>query len=105
HAQDGVAVVDCLRERKPPFSPDDVVAEFAATLKAYRCTRIVGDRYAGQWVAERFQRHGIDYVPAEQSKSEIYLAAVPLLNARRAELLDLPRLRVQLLGLERRVAR
>ena len=27
------AVLDAIRERKPPFSPDDVVIEFAALLK------------------------------------------------------------------------
>jgi hypothetical protein len=28
-------VLDALRERKPPFSPDDVVQEFVALLKSY----------------------------------------------------------------------
>jgi hypothetical protein len=105
HLEHDVAVLDCVREVRPPFSPDDVVAEFAAKLRAYRCTRVTGDRYAGEWVAERFQRHGVSYVASEQVKSEIYLAAVPLLNARRCALLDLPRLRGQFLGLERRTAR
>jgi len=104
-AQAGGAVFDGVRGVRPPFSPDDVVAEFAATVKSYRCTSVTGDRYAGEWVRERFQRHGISYVAAEQVKSEIYLSAVPLLNAKRAELLDVPRLRVQLVGLERRTAR
>jgi hypothetical protein len=30
------AVVDAIREVRPPFSPKDVVAEFAALLKSYR---------------------------------------------------------------------
>ena len=64
-----------------------------------------GDRYAGEWPRERFLTHGIIYNPAERSKSEIYGAMLPLLNSRRADLLDLPRLEAQLIGLERRTAR
>ena len=29
-------VLDCVRETKPPFSPQGVVAEYAALLKSYR---------------------------------------------------------------------
>jgi hypothetical protein len=29
HRQGDVVVIDALRERRPPFSPDDVAAEFA----------------------------------------------------------------------------
>jgi hypothetical protein len=29
------AVLDAVRERRPPFSPDDVVLEFTALLKSY----------------------------------------------------------------------
>src|SRR5712671_4140076 len=32
----GCAVLDAARERRPPFSPEAVVAEFAALLKLYR---------------------------------------------------------------------
>src|SRR5262249_27623895 len=46
--------VYALRERKPPFSPEDVVAEFSELLKSYRVSKIAGDRYAGEWPLERF---------------------------------------------------
>ena len=59
HMEGPKAVLDCLRERKPPFSPDDVTKEFAATLKRYRILRVTGDRYSGAWCAERFRMHGI----------------------------------------------
>jgi hypothetical protein len=55
HRQDDVVVIDALRERRPPFSPDDVAAEFAALLKSYRVTVVHGDRYAGEWPRERFR--------------------------------------------------
>ena len=45
------------------------------------------------------------YELAEKPKSDLYGALLPLLNAGRAELLDLPRLAAQLIGLERKTAR
>jgi hypothetical protein len=37
-------VLDLIVEKRPPFSPDGVVREFAAVLKGYRVHRVVGDR-------------------------------------------------------------
>ena len=57
---DGTAVLDCLREVRPPFSPDAVVEELAALLeKSYRVSRVHGDAYAGEWPRERFSTHGV----------------------------------------------
>ena len=105
HAEDGRAVLDLLRERRPPFSPDAVVEEFAETLRAYALNEVVSDRYAGEWPRERWAAHGISFAASPQSKSELYLALLPSLNAARVELLDLPRLLGQLAQLERRTAR
>jgi hypothetical protein len=101
----GTTVLDCVRERRPPFSPADVVAEFAATLKAYRVSTVVGDRYAGEWPREAFRSYGIRYQPAETPKSEYYGSLLPLINAGQVELLDHLRLTAQLANLERRTAR
>jgi len=101
----GHAVLDVLRERRPPFSPEQVAGEFAGTLKAYGVRRVTGDHYAGEWPKEQFRKAGIEYVTSERSKSEIYLGALPLLNSGRVELLDHPRLIAQLCGLERLTAR
>ena len=105
HREDDRGVLDALREVKPPFSPEAVVAEFAALLKGYGVYTVVGDRYGGEWPAERFREHGISYEPAEKPKSDIYRELLPILNSGKAELLDLPRLTTQLCGLERRTAR
>jgi hypothetical protein len=101
----GHAVLDLVRESKPPFSPDNVCREFATTLKSFEISQVCGDAYAGEWPRERFSVHGIRYIPSEKSRSEIYLDFLPLLNSRRADLLDLPRLANQLAGLERRASR
>lgn len=98
---DGLAMLDAVREVAPPFSPESVVIAFAKLLKAYRIGKVEGDRYAGEWPRERFREHGITYELAEKSRSEIYQALVPALNSRRVRLLDLPKLRTQLAGLER----
>ena len=99
------AVLDVLREEKPPFSPDAVAREFAELLKLYGVRTVEGDRYGGEWPRERFRAHGITYTLASEPKSEIYRSALPLINAGRCELLDEPRLISQLCALERRTAR
>lgn len=105
HQEGDVAVLDAIREVRPPFSPDSVVKDFADFLRTYRVTRVKGDRYAGEWPRERFKVHGIQYDPSELTKSDIYREFVAPMNAGRVQLLDLPVLRSQLQGLERRVSR
>jgi hypothetical protein len=101
----GIAVLDAIREIRPPCSPEGVVVDFAITLKGYRVNRVTGDRYAGDWPRERFRNAGITYDVSERTKGDIYVNALPLLNSRRVELLDVKRLASQLIGLERRTAR
>ena len=105
HREKDVVVVDALRERRPPFSPEDVVGEFAALLASYRVTSISGDRYAGEWPKERFRDHGISYEPAQKPKSDLYRDLLPAINSRKIDLLEHPRLLTQLVSLERRTAR
>jgi hypothetical protein len=103
--QNGIATLDAIRERKPPFSPDDVVTEFATLLKSYGITRVLGDRYAGEWVKELFKARGITYEAAAKPKSDLYRDFLPLVNSKKTDLLDHPKLLQQLVGLERRTAR
>jgi hypothetical protein len=56
HREGDKVVVDAVRERRPPFSPDDVVIEFAATLKSYGVGTVQGDRYGGEWPRGRDSR-------------------------------------------------
>jgi hypothetical protein len=104
-APSGRAVLDLVRERQPPFNPDDVVAEFAATLTRYHVRRVTGDRYGGDWPAERFRAHEIGYETTDKAKSAYYLELLAQVNREQAELLDHPRLLAQLCALERRTAR
>ncbi|MGE0522116.1 MAG: hypothetical protein AB7O60_03650 [Variibacter sp.] len=105
HRLDDDAVLDAIRERRPPFSPSDVVREFSDFLKSYRVTAVAGDRYAGEWPREAFRKCGIRYELAPKPKSDLYVSLLPLLNSGKIALLSHDRLIAQLTGLERRTAR
>ena len=104
HIEGERAVVDAIREVKPPFSPDSVVQEFCGTLANYRIKRVEGDRYAGEWPRERFRVQGVTYTPADKTSSQLFLETLPLINAGSVGLLDHRRLLDQLIGLERRTS-
>jgi len=105
HSEAKAPVLDAIREVRPPFSPENVVAEFAALLRSYRVRTVTGDRYGGEWCREPFRRHGIEYVLAERTASDIFRDSLSLLTSARAQLLDIPRLASQLAALERRTSR
>ena len=59
HLEKGVGVLDCVREHKPPFSPESVVQEFSDRLKHFRIHEVQGDRYGAEWVeANNFANAG-----------------------------------------------
>jgi hypothetical protein len=101
---DGVTriVLDAVREIRPKFDPMAVAEELAAFLKTYSLGVVQSDAYAGAWVVTAFAAHGVHVEQDALPKSQLYLAALPILTSGRADLLDLARLRSQLVGLERR---
>jgi hypothetical protein len=100
-----LVVVDCIREARPPFSPELITTSFAKDLKSYGISQVIGDKFAGQWVQEPFRKLGIDYQSSARPKSDLYRDALPLINGRKVDLLDHNKCVQQFLGLERRVAR
>jgi hypothetical protein len=100
-----IVIVDLIREVAPPFSPEQVRADFARTLKNYNVSSIHGDRFAGVWPVEQFRTFNIRYEQSAEPKSDLYQSLLPLINSRRIDLLDHPKLINQLIGLERRTAR
>jgi len=98
----GKVIVDVLRERRPPFKPSEVVAEFSTLLKSYGVTAATSDRYGGEWVTEAFRKHGITVEPSELSTSELYVELVPLILNGAVEFPDDKRFLAQLTSLERR---
>jgi hypothetical protein len=103
-----VAVLDVLMSQTgtPPFNPRDAVRKFANELKSWGISRVVGDAYAGLTFRRDFEAEGgIIYDVSSESKSEIYSAFEPLLNAGEVELLDHGKLQEQLLTLVYRGSR
>jgi hypothetical protein len=105
----GIAHFDAARDRavldliatqtgKPAFNPRDAVRKFAGILKEYGISAVTGDRYAGETFVQDFLDHGIVYRVAQCTKSQIYEALEPRINAGEVELLDVSRLTEQLLG-------
>jgi hypothetical protein len=109
-SKEGKGVLDCLREVRAPFRPDEVVADFSLTMRDYQLRRCTGDRYGSEWVSERFRAHGVSYEVSEPTKSDIYKEFLPLVNTQKVEFLDritepAKRMYSQLLTLERRSIR
>jgi hypothetical protein len=105
HMENGIAVLDAVRERKPPFSPSDVVAEFTEMAKSYGIHRCESDKWGGDWVGEAFRKKNITVVPCAKPKSQIYIDALPLIMSRKCNLIENQRMISQFASLERRTAR
>jgi hypothetical protein len=102
HRDEGGRVVLDLIEAQSggtPFNPRDAVRKFAGLLCEYNITRVAGDAYAGKTFRSDFADHDISYEVAGRSKSDIYEAFEPLINAGEVELLAAPKLQEQLLTL------
>jgi hypothetical protein len=98
-------VVDCLREARPPFSPEAICEQFSQVLKTYRINRVVSDRWGGIWPVEQLQKFGIICEQSAEPKSSLYQTLLPLINSHRIELLDHPKTINQLCSLEQRNTR
>jgi len=105
HREGESAVLDALRETRPPLSPEGVITEFADLMKSYGVIKVTGDRYGGEFPREHFKKNGIQYEPSAKPKGELYLGLLPMLYSGKVRLLNHKRLLSQLLGLERNTAR
>ena len=103
HRDGPLVIVDAVRHYAPPFSPSQIVAELSMLAKSYHCSKVIGDRYAGEFSAELFKKNGLTYEPSKQTKSELYKDLLPLLNSRKIVLPRNDRLFNQIISLERRV--
>jgi hypothetical protein len=102
HMEGKTAVLDLIRETRPPFVPEAVTQQYASILRAYQIHAVRGDRFGGEWVAEAYRKCGITLEPSEKSKSELYGELLPMINSRTCALLDDQALRRQLTSLERK---
>ena len=101
--RDGERVVqDRLIIEVPPFVPDEVVERYCEVLKSYGLASATGDRYGAEWVCSAFAKYGVSYTSSSRDKSGIYIESLPLFSAKTVELLDIPKLEMELRLLERR---
>lgn len=105
HMEGETVVVDAIRSRKPPFSPEAVIADYAELARSYGCTSVTGDRYGGEFPRELFRKHGVSYELSDRPRSDLYRDLLPLMNSGRVELPESDQLMKELVGLERRVSR
>jgi hypothetical protein len=107
HEEDGRTILDLVEKQtgKAPFNPRHAVLKFATILKRYGISSIQGDAYAGETFRSDFEDAGVLYEKCKDSKSDLYEALEPRLNAGEIELLDHPVLQEQLLTLVMRGAK
>jgi hypothetical protein len=98
---DGRAVQVTLVDQgqRPPFDPMRAVERFARIIKHAGGSSVTGDAYAGETFRAAFEAHNIEYHVSRKTRSQLYEALEPRLNAHQVVLLDLPVLEQQLLGL------
>jgi phage terminase large subunit-like protein len=101
HKEGERRILDVLisQDTNPPFDPRLAIRKFARTLDEYGIKTVTGDRYAGETFKHDFADYGITLKPSAHTKTDLYEAFEPLLNAGEVELLDLPKLQEQLLTL------
>ena len=101
HEEGDRLVLDvCMNQGAPvPFSMFDCIPRFAAVLNDYGVRAVTGDSVGGETYREAWRRQGIEYRVASRTTSEFYEATEPLLNRGVVDLVDVPALEQQLLGL------
>lgn len=104
HREKDRFIADVVRGARPPFDPNEVARDYAKLAREYRCGRIVGDNFAGDWTVQAFKRADMAYVRAEKVKSALYLESVPWFMRGAISIPNHPRLIRELRLLERRVA-
>jgi hypothetical protein len=104
HEEDKLQVLDLVAGVEPPFSPSEVIRQCAIVLKSYGIYTVTTDRFSGGFAPELWRQNGIEWKPSEKSRSELFLALVPMLNSGGCRLTDDEKMRAQLLALRRKVA-
>ncbi|MDX8447058.1 hypothetical protein [Mesorhizobium captivum] len=102
HREGTRVILDAMREYRAPFDPEAITQAACQLLGQYKLTSVFGDKYAAAWVAGAFGRYGVSYLHSELNRSELYLAALPMLMSGECVLLDSDRLVNQFAALERR---
>lgn len=102
HKVERKVVIDFCKQYKAPHSPYKIVELMAEELRRFGISKITGDNYSAQFVADAFAAQRIKYKKSELPKSGLYLELLPRICSKEIELLDDETSITQLAGLERR---
>ena len=103
HCEGDAVVLDLVRGLHG--SPAQIAKEYSALMLSYGIRRATGDRYAGRWPRDEFQKHGVQYEVSELDRSALYLEFLAAINSGCVELPPDQKLERQLQSLERRTGR
>jgi hypothetical protein len=98
-------IIDACRRWPSPHDPVQVASEVARFLSTYNLSNAIADQYGAELSRSIYAEAGVSLVSAALNRSEAYLAMLPLFTSSRIEIPDEPRLRTELLALERRTGR
>jgi len=105
HTETDSVVLDYMYECPAPYDVNEEVAKCSEHLRRYDVYQVTGDKYSGDVYAQKFREYHINYKFSELNKSEIFLEFQRVANLRRISLLDNPRLKSQLIALDRKPSR
>jgi hypothetical protein len=103
HREGDAVVLDAVRGMRG--SPALIAKEFADFMGTYGIRRVTGDRYAGRWPRDEFQKYGIAYEVSELDRNGLYIELLAAMNSGSVELPPDQKLARQMAALERRTGR
>ena len=104
HMDGDRVILDAVRFWPAPHDPLVVAGEVAKFLALYGLEAARADQYAAEFARSAYREAGVTLMDSEHTRSEVYLAALPLFTTGRIELPPDDRLRRELLALERRTS-
>ena len=100
HMQDGKIKFAELVRRKPPFSRDRVVGEFAKTVRTYEISEVYGERFSNGWTTEVLRRNGLRHHRMGYDRPDVLRDFFTLLNDGKVVLPQHEELKKQLLSMQ-----
>jgi hypothetical protein len=64
HREGDAIIIDVVRGTTGKFDPQEVTKQYAQLCRDYHISRVTGDNYAGQWVADAWRKAGLEYLPS-----------------------------------------
>ena len=102
HLENERAVIDVVRSRPPKFNPDEVTAQYCKLCEEYGISKVIGDKFSGDYASNNFAKYNIDYEKSEKTKSELYIEAESPFNVEQVDIPDKEKAIIQFKNLIRK---